>query len=81
MPVPEKQLLEFAGVIDSSDTALIDRVEQVVDVAGEIIRQLPQVRIMALAGNARQQNLRQSGNIGDSIREIRKSRQSSGKFK
>ena len=50
VPVPEKKLLEFAGVIDSSDTALIDRVEQIVDVAGEIIRQLPRVRIMALAG-------------------------------
>jgi hypothetical protein len=50
VPVPEKKLLEFAGVIDSSDTAVIDRIEQVVDVAGEIIRQLPRVRIIALAG-------------------------------
>jgi hypothetical protein len=50
VPVPEKKLLEFAGVIGSSDTAVIDRIERVVDVAGEIIRQLPRVRIIALAG-------------------------------
>ena len=50
VPVPEKQLLEFAGVIGSSDTYLIDRSEQVADVAGEIIRQLPEVQIIALAG-------------------------------
>jgi hypothetical protein len=48
--VPEKHLLEFRGVIGSSDTYLIDRSEQVVDVAGEIIRQLPQVKIITLAG-------------------------------
>ena len=48
--VPEKYLLEFRGVIGSSDTYLIDRSEQVVDVAGEIIRQLPQVKIITLSG-------------------------------
>ena len=50
MPVPEQQLLEFSGVIGSSDTYLIDQAEQVIDVAGEIIRQLSQVRIISLAG-------------------------------
>jgi hypothetical protein len=50
VPVPEKQLLEFSGVIGSSDTYLIDQAEQVIDVAGEIIRQLSQVRIISLAG-------------------------------
>jgi hypothetical protein len=50
VPVPEKQLLEFSGVIGSSDTYLIDQAEQVIDVAGEIIRQLPQVQIISLAG-------------------------------
>jgi hypothetical protein len=50
VPVPEKQLLKFPEVIGSSDTYLIDRSEQVADVAGEIIRQLPQVQIIALAG-------------------------------
>ncbi len=49
VPVPEKELLKFPGVIGSSDTYLIDRSEQVIDVAGEIIRQLPQVQIIALA--------------------------------
>jgi hypothetical protein len=48
VPVPEKRLLEFAGVIGSSDTYLIDRSGQVADVAGEIIRQMPQVRIILL---------------------------------
>jgi len=50
VPVPEKQLLEFSGIIGSSDTYLIDQAEQVIDVAGEIIRQLPQVQIISLAG-------------------------------
>lgn len=49
VPVPEKELLKFPGAIGSSDTYLIDRSEQVIDVAGEIIRQLPQVQIIALA--------------------------------
>lgn len=49
VPVPEKHLLEFRGVIGSSDTYLIDRAQQVVDVAGEIIRQLPHVKIISLA--------------------------------
>jgi hypothetical protein len=48
VPVPEKMLLEFIGAIGSSDTYLLDRVERVVDVAGEIIRQMPGVRIVAL---------------------------------
>ncbi len=52
VPVPEKRLLEFAGVIGSSDTYLIDRSEFVADVAGEIIRQMPQIRIISLAGGA-----------------------------
>jgi hypothetical protein len=46
--VPEKWLLEDSGVIGSSDTDLIDRAQQVVDVAGEIIRQLPMVEIVGL---------------------------------
>jgi hypothetical protein len=48
VPVPEKLLLDFAGAIGSSDTYLIDRAELVVDVAGEIIRQLDGVQIIAL---------------------------------
>jgi hypothetical protein len=52
VPVPEKRLLEFPGVIGSSDTYLIDRSQHVADVAGEIIRELPQVQIIALAEEA-----------------------------
>ncbi len=39
VPVPEPWLLAHRGVIASSDTDLIDRCNQVVDVAGEIIQQ------------------------------------------
>jgi hypothetical protein len=46
--VPEKMLLEYKGAIGSSDTYLIDRCELMVDVAGEIIREMPGVRIVAL---------------------------------
>lgn len=52
VPVPEKRLLEGTGVIGSSDTYLIDRSWQVVDVAGEIIRQLSGVRIIGLKAEA-----------------------------
>jgi hypothetical protein len=48
VPVPEKLLLEFEGVIGSSDTFLIDRLGLVADVAGEIIRQLPGMQIIML---------------------------------
>lgn len=37
IPVPERELLSFPGPIASSDTALIDAHEEVVDLAGEII--------------------------------------------
>ena len=36
--VPEKILIEFQGVIATSDTAIIDRSERVIDLAGNIIR-------------------------------------------
>lgn len=49
VPVPEKELLEFPGAIASSDTHLIDRSGLVVDVAGEILRQIPGVWIVSLA--------------------------------
>jgi hypothetical protein len=48
VPVPEKRLLEFVGVIGTSDTYLIDRFGLVADVAGEIIRQIPQVWVISL---------------------------------
>jgi hypothetical protein len=38
VPVPERELQGFPGAIASSDTALIDAHEVVVDLAGEIIR-------------------------------------------
>lgn len=39
VPVPEHKLLHAQGVIASSDTHLIDHCRQVVDLAGEMIRQ------------------------------------------
>ncbi len=39
VPVPERQLAAFPGAIATSDTALIDARETLVDLAGEIIRQ------------------------------------------
>ncbi len=39
VPVPEKELLNFPGPICTSDTGLIDGHAQVVDLAGELIRQ------------------------------------------
>jgi hypothetical protein len=38
MKVPEKILIGFQGVIATSDTAIIDRSEKVIDLAGDIIR-------------------------------------------
>jgi hypothetical protein len=38
MKVPEKTLIGFQGVIATSDTAVIDRSEKVIDLAGDIIR-------------------------------------------
>ncbi len=39
LPVPERELAEFPGPIATSDTALIDAHDPVVDLAGEIIRE------------------------------------------
>jgi hypothetical protein len=38
MKVPEKTLIGFQGVIATSDTAIIDRSEKAIDLAGNIIR-------------------------------------------
>jgi hypothetical protein len=38
MKVPEKILIGFQGVIATSDTAIIDRSEKLIDLAGDIIR-------------------------------------------
>ncbi len=40
VPVPEKELADFPGPIATSDTALIDAHPVVVDLAGEIVRQV-----------------------------------------
>jgi len=48
VPVPEQVLAAFAGPIATSDTALIDAHDPVVDLAGEIIRQNPAWRLIAL---------------------------------
>jgi len=46
--VPERELAAFAGPVASSDTAVIDAHDLVVDLAGEIIRQELQVEMIYL---------------------------------
>ena len=48
VPVPERELAGFPGAIATSDTALIDTHDPVVDLAGEIIRQHRQWQVIAL---------------------------------
>jgi hypothetical protein len=48
VPVPERELAVFPGAIATSDTALIDAHETVVDLAGEIIRRHPDWRLELL---------------------------------
>jgi hypothetical protein len=48
VPVPERELAGFAGAIASSDTALIDAHDPVVDLAGEIIRQQRKGKVIEL---------------------------------
>jgi hypothetical protein len=44
--VPEKIMFGFAGLVATSDTAIIDRSEEVVDLAGEIIKKIPSANIL-----------------------------------
>ena len=48
VPVPERELSVWAGPIATSDTGLIDQVEMVVDLAGEIIRGEPAWQVLDL---------------------------------
>jgi hypothetical protein len=48
VPVPERRLSGFPGAIATSDTALIDAHETVVDLAGEIIRRQQAWRFITL---------------------------------
>lgn len=48
VPVPERRLSGFTGAIATSDTALIDGHDTVVDLAGEIIRRHPAWRLIDL---------------------------------
>jgi hypothetical protein len=48
VPVPERELTVFPGAIATSDTALIDARDTVVDLAGEIIRRHPEWRPIVL---------------------------------
>jgi hypothetical protein len=50
VPVPERELAAFPGPIATSDTALIDAHEPVVDLAGEIIRGQPEWPVIDLRG-------------------------------
>lgn len=49
VPVPERLLSGFPGAIATSDTALIDAHATVVDLAGEIIRRRPRLRLGLVA--------------------------------
>jgi hypothetical protein len=51
VPVPERELAGFEGAIATSDTALIDAHDPVVDLAGEIIRQNPEWTPLDLRGS------------------------------
>ena len=48
VPVPERELQDFPGPIATSDTALIEAHDLVVDLAGEIIRRHPEWRPLDL---------------------------------
>ena len=49
VPVPERELVSFAGPVATSDTVLIDACAAVVDLAGEIIRQHPEWPVIDLS--------------------------------
>jgi hypothetical protein len=52
VPVPERELAAFPGAVATSDTALIDAHETLVDLAGEIIRRQGEWPLIALAINS-----------------------------
>ncbi len=52
VPVPERELSVWAGPIATSDTGMIDQVEMVVDLAGEIIRGEPAWRVLDVGAGA-----------------------------
>jgi hypothetical protein len=54
--VPERELAGFPGAIATSDTALIDAHDRVVDLAGEIIRQHPEWTPIDLGGQGAREN-------------------------
>ena len=52
--VPEKTLIGFQGVVATSDTAIIDRSEKVIDLAGDIIRtKIGSMSLLELKGRRR----------------------------
>jgi hypothetical protein len=61
VPVPERELAAFPGVIATSDTALIDARATLVDLAGEIIRRQRQWPLI---------NLGESGPNGEEQRRV-----------
>ena len=55
VPVPEVELRAFTGLVATSDSVLIDQVDQPVDLAGLIIREtMPEVELVALSAPGRQ---------------------------
>ena len=49
VPVPEKELFEFPGLVASGDSVIIDRVKEPLDLAGHVIRNaLPELEMVTL---------------------------------
>jgi len=51
VPVPEREILGFGGVVCSSDGEVVDRAERVFDLAGFIIRERLRVPLIDLKGD------------------------------
>jgi hypothetical protein len=48
VPVPERILLGFPGVVATSDTAIIDRSQEVLDLAGYLVKKRKPLSLVRL---------------------------------
>jgi len=48
VPVPERYLTKYSGLVATSDSVLIDVCEEVIDLAGEVIKSLPNLTLFIL---------------------------------
>jgi hypothetical protein len=62
--IPERILIGFPGRVATSDTAIIDRSEKVVDLAGDIIMSLPHRRLKSAATHSIIRWRRRRGTVG-----------------